>query len=110
VVVWLSGEEEKGIRVTVTFPKKDAEWLQNQVESGEFVSLAEVVRMCVRTMRTGGPGVVIRDHAGAGITIPKDVMDKVLENPDLVKQLVEAMKPKIAISAGKPKQESKQAE
>jgi len=67
------GEEEKGIRITVTFPPKDAEWLQKQVESGEFTSLAEVVRMCVRTMRTGGPGVILRIGPGQEVIVPRDV-------------------------------------
>lgn len=79
--------EEKGFRVTVTFPKKDAEWLQGEVDKGEYTSLAEVVRMCVRTMRTGGVGVTIKDPRGEAITIPREVAMEVVKNPETLSQL-----------------------
>ena len=48
-------ETQGPVRVTVGFPKKDIEWMQRQVEEGEYSTLAEVARMCVRTVRTGLP-------------------------------------------------------
>ena len=88
----LSEEEEKGIRVSVTFPKKDADWIQEQVDGGEYTSLAEVVRMCVRTMRTGGPGVALKvGPRGEGLTIPTEVAVEALKNPEAIKSLFEAL-------------------
>ena len=84
-------EEEKGIRVSVTFPKKDAEWLQEQVEQGEYTSLAEVVRMCVRTLRAGGVGITIGD---AGIKIPTEVAVEAIKNPSILQKLLEIAKEK----------------
>ncbi len=101
----MSEEEEKGIRVSVTFPKMDAEWLQEQVEQGEYTSLAEVVRMCVRTMRAGGPGISLRGMRGEGVTIPTEVAVEAMKNPELLMHLTEAFKPKVAISEGKTKPE-----
>jgi Arc/MetJ-type ribon-helix-helix transcriptional regulator len=54
LVFKLHAEEARHVyRVSVTFPSKDAEWMQNQVDNGECASVAEVVRMCVRAMRVG---------------------------------------------------------
>jgi len=81
-------EEEKGIRVSVTFPKKDADWLQEQVEKGEYTSLAEVVRMCVRTMRAGGPGISVGPQ---GLTIPTEVALEAVKNPEMLMHLLESI-------------------
>jgi len=89
----LSEEEEKGIRVSVTFPKMDAEWLQEQVEKGDYTSLAEVVRMCVRTMRAGGPGISLRvsPREGGGLTIPTEVALEAIKNPEILMHLLESL-------------------
>ena len=83
-------EEEKGTRISVTFPKKDADWIQEQVDSGEYTSLAEVVRMCVRTLRAGGAGITIDD---AGIKIPTEVAVEAVRNPEVLEKLPATLGP-----------------
>lgn len=84
----MSEEEGKGMRISVTFPSKDAEWLQQQVEKGNYTSLAEVIRMCVRTMRGGGPGVSVRPQ---GVTIPTEVALEAVKKPERFMHLLESL-------------------
>jgi len=88
-------EEEKGAyRVSVTFSKKDAEWMQKQVDEGEYTSIAEVVRECVRNVRTGGRREGIRipvgpelgAEPGQEIVIPTEIAT---QQPDVVKTVIE---------------------
>lgn len=85
-------EKEKGAyRVTVTFPKKDAEWMQKQVDDGEYTSIAEVVRECVRTARTGGRREGVRiptgpPFPGQEVVIPTEVA---VETPEIISTIME---------------------
>jgi len=86
-------EEEKGAyRVSVTLSKKDVEWMQKQVDEGEYTSMAEVVRECVRTVRTGGRREGIRIPVGPipsqVITIPTEVA---MEQPSVVSDIMERL-------------------
>ncbi len=78
-------EEEKGSRISVTFPKNDADLLQNQVDKGEYTSLAEVVRMCVRTTRTGEKGLSIGPH---GLNIPTEVAVEAIRKPEIMQNIL----------------------
>ena len=85
----MTEEEKEAYRVTVTFPKKDAEWMQKQIDEGEYTSIAEVVRECVRSVRTGGRREGIRIPTGIPgqeVIIPTEVA---MEHPDVVSSITD---------------------
>lgn len=108
----MSSEEEKGpYRVTVTFPKKDAGWMQKQVDDGEYTSIAEVVRECVRSARTGGRREGVRiptgpPFPGQEVVIPTEVA---MENPEIVSSIMEKIETRAGKQAMKEEEEKEEA-